>query len=209
MVSRICLFFCEMFWLRGSIIKMKRGLSCGWIVKNLACQGRRHRFDTWSWKIPKAKEQLRLCKSHAFECDLEPGNCNYWSPNRAQPLLCNKRSHCNRKPSYPELETAHVQQETQLSSSSVQLPVKCPTSAILWMHHARLSLSITSPQSLLKLMFIMSVMPSKPSHLCHPLPPALTFPSIRVFPMSQLFPSSGRVLSFSISLSTNIQGQFL
>ena len=44
------------------------------------------------------------------------------------------------------------------------------------------SLSITNSQSLLKLMFIESVMPSNHLILCHPLllPPSI-FPSIRVF----------------------------
>ena len=52
--------------------------------------------------------------------------------------------------------------------------------------------------SLLKLMFIELVMPSNHLILCHPfLLPPLIFPSIRVFQMSQFFPSSGQ--SFSIS----------
>ena len=44
------------------------------------------------------------------------------------------------------------------------------------------SLSITNSQSLLKLMYIKSVMPSNHLVLCHPLllPPSI-FPSIRVF----------------------------
>ena len=43
------------------------------------------------------------------------------------------------------------------------------------------SLPITNSRSLLKLMAIESVMPSKHLILCHPLLPPLLFPSIRVF----------------------------
>ena len=55
-------------------------------------------------------------------------------------------------------------------------------SAIPWTAALQASLSITSSQSLLKLMSIESVMPSNHLILCHPLllPPSV-FPSIRVF----------------------------
>ena len=46
------------------------------------------------------------------------------------------------------------------------------------MQHTRLPLSITNSQSLLKLMSIVSVMPSNHLILCHPL---LLLPSVRVF----------------------------
>ena len=52
-----------------------------------------------------------------------------------------------------------------------------------WTAACQASLSITSSQSLLKLMSIESMMPSNYLILCHPLllPPSV-FPSIRVFP---------------------------
>ena len=55
-------------------------------------------------------------------------------------------------------------------------------SATPWIAARQASLSITSSWSLLKLMFIKSVMPSNYLILCHPLllPPSI-FPSIRVF----------------------------
>ena len=56
-------------------------------------------------------------------------------------------------------------------------------SATPWIAACQASLSFTISQSLLKLMYIKSVMPSKCLILCHPLlilP--LVFPSIRVFP---------------------------
>ena len=58
-------------------------------------------------------------------------------------------------------------------------------SSSLWPHglqHARLSLSVTNSQSLIKLMSIESVMPSNHLILCHPLLHLLSIlPSIRVF----------------------------
>ena len=59
---------------------------------------------------------------------------------------------------------------------------------IPWTAACQASLSITNPQSLLKLMCIKSVMPSNHLILCHPLLllPSI-FPSIGSFPMSQLF----------------------
>ena len=53
---------------------------------------------------------------------------------------------------------------------------------IKWTAAHQVSLSITNSQSLLKLMSIESVMPSKHLILCHPIPllPS-TFPTIRVF----------------------------
>ena len=64
-------------------------------------------------------------------------------------------------------------------SSVAQLP---PTVCYPWTAARQASLSITNSQSLLKLMCIESVMPSKNLILCRPpfLPPSI-FPSIRVF----------------------------
>ena len=50
-----------------------------------------------------------------------------------------------------------------------------------WTAACQASLSITNCQSLLKLMSIESVMPSRHLILCHPLLPPSIFPSIRVF----------------------------
>ena len=62
--------------------------------------------------------------------------------------------------------------------------------------------SITSSQSLLKLMSIKSVMPSNYLILCCPLLllPSI-FPSIRSFPMSQFFASGGQRIGVSASAS--------
>ena len=71
-------------------------------------------------------------------------------------------------------------------------------------------MSFTTFQSLLKLMSTESVMPSNHLILCCPLflPPSI-FPSIRVFPVNQFFPSGGQSIgafSFSISLSNEYSG---
>ena len=62
-----------------------------------------------------------------------------------------------------------------------------------WTAVCQIPLSSTNSQSLLKLMSIESVMLSNHLILCHLclLQPSI-FPSIRVFPMSQLFPSGGQ-----------------
>ena len=71
-------------------------------------------------------------------------------------------------------------------------------------------LSFTIPWSLLKLVSIESVMPSKHLILCRPLLllPSI-FPSIRVFFQCQLFTSAGQSIGVSASASVlpmNIQG---
>ena len=72
-----------------------------------------------------------------------------------------------------------------------------------WTAAHQASLPITHSQSLLILMSIKLVMPSNHIILCRPLLllPS-TFPSIRVFPVSQFFVSGGpKYWSFSFSIS--------
>ena len=75
--------------------------------------------------------------------------------------------------------------------------------------HGQASLSITSSQSLLKLMSIESVMPSNHLILCCPLLPPSIFPNIRVFPNESVlhirWPRYWS-FSFSISLSNEYSG---
>ena len=85
----------------------------------------------------------------------------------------------------------------QFSSVAQLCPTLRPGTAA---HQA--SLSFTISWSLLKLMSIESVMPSSHLILCRPillLP--LVPPSIRVFPMSQLFQSGGQSIAVSASAS--------
>ena len=68
------------------------------------------------------------------------------------------------------------------SCSCCSLAQSCPLFVTLWNGACQASLSITNTWSLLKLMSIVSVMPSNHLILCHPLLllPSI-FPSIRVF----------------------------
>ena len=68
-----------------------------------------------------------------------------------------------------------------LHFSSVQLLSRVWLFATPWTTAHQAFLSITHSQSLLKLMFIESVMPSNHLILCHPLLLPSIFPSIRVF----------------------------
>ena len=81
-----------------------------------------------------------------------------------------------------------------------------------WTAARQASLSITSFQSLLKLMSIQSVMMSNHLILCHPLLllPSI-FPNIRVFSSGQFFTSGGQSIGVSTSVAVlpmNIQGWF-
>ena len=83
-------------------------------------------------------------------------------------------------------------------------------SATPWTTARQASLSITNSWSLLKLMSIMLVMPSKHLILCHPLllPPSI-FPSIRVFSNESVLRIRWPVywsFSFSISTSSEFSG---
>ena len=80
-----------------------------------------------------------------------------------------------------------------VSFSSVQLLSRVRLFATPWIGALQASLHITKSRSLIKLMSIDSVMPSSHLILCRPLlllPPIP--PSIRVFPMSQLFAWGGQ-----------------
>ena len=70
------------------------------------------------------------------------------------------------------------------------------------------SLSFTVSQSLLKLLSAESVMPSNFLIYCHPLHllPSI-FPSIRVFPMRQLFVPCGQSIGASASVQFNSAAQ--
>ena len=76
------------------------------MAKNLPANAGGHRFDAWSRKIPHAVEQLGrsmhtttepVCQSPRTAAT-EPKGCNYCSLGVLDPVLCNRRSHCNEKP---------------------------------------------------------------------------------------------------------------
>ena len=71
-----------------------------------------------------------------------------------------------------------------------------------WIGAHQASLSITNSQRLLKIMSIELVMPSNHLILCHPLLLLHSIlPSIRSFPMSQLFATGGQSIGVSASAS--------
>ena len=75
---------------------------------------------------------------------------------------------------------------------------ECPTLCDPWTAACQTSLSITNSRSLLKLLFIVLVMPSIHLILCHPLFPHSIFPSIRVFSLCIRWP---KYWSFSVNIS--------
>ena len=77
------------------------------VYKNSASQGRGHRFNPGSGKIPHAAEQLKLvCQNH-WDQGLEPVSRNYRSLHTLGPACHNKRSHHNEiSPCSPRLEEA-------------------------------------------------------------------------------------------------------
>ena len=68
-------------------------------------------------------------------------------------------------------------------------------------------LSFTVSQSLPKLMYIKSVMPSNHLLLCHPLLLPSVFPASGSFPLGQLFTSGGQVLELQFQYQA-LQGIF-
>ena len=97
-------------------------------------------------------------------------------------------------------------------SQSVQSLSRVQLFATPWTAAHQPSLSITNPQSLLKLMSIELVMPSNQLILCHPLLSCLqSFPTSGSFPKSQFFTSGGQsigVLASASVLPMNTQDWF-
>ena len=68
--------------------------------KEFTCQCRRHGFDPWSGKIPKATEHLSSCTT-SIESTLEsPGTTPAEATGHVEPVLSNKRSHHGEKPAH-------------------------------------------------------------------------------------------------------------
>ena len=141
-----------------------------------------------------------------------------FSNHKASPLTCHSSStHINM--SFAMISTRTLDAVVDRIMISQRCPH--PNSQNLWIYHFavlqslspvwlfvipwtaahQVSLSITNPRSLLKLMSIESVMPSNHLVLCHPLLPSI-FPSIRVFSSeSALCIRWPKYWSFSISSS--------
>ena len=112
---------------------------------------------------------------------------------------------------FDSVSDLHIEGPLQLPQfSSVQLLSRVQVFATPWITARQASLSITNSQSSLRLTSIKSVMSSSHLILCRPLlllPPIP--PSIRVFPMSQLFTWGGQSIGVSALASVlpkNTQG---
>ena len=90
-------------FLGGSVVKKKRK------KKKSSWRCRRHGFDPWPRRSPRAEEQLSPCTAAAEPVLQRPGAAtteslphNYWSPSAVQPLLCNKGRNLrsNEKPAH-------------------------------------------------------------------------------------------------------------
>ena len=58
---------------------------------------------------PTCRRATKPVRHNYWACALEPASHNYWArvlqllkPACLEPVLCNKRSHCNEKPAYNE-----------------------------------------------------------------------------------------------------------
>ena len=94
-------------------------------------------------------------------------------------------------------------------ASTVQLLSRVRLFATPWTAARQASLSITNSRTLLKLIFIESVMPSNHLILCRSFLPPSIFPSIRVFAKESVLPIRWPkywIFSFSISPSNEYSG---
>ena len=84
---------------------------------------------------------------------------------------------------------------------AVKLPSHVHLFVAPWTAACQASLSLTVSQSLPKFISNELVMPSNHLILCHPFLLLSVFPTIRVFPVSQLFTSGGQSTGASASAS--------
>ena len=162
--------------------------SCHLAISN-TCSDAGHRF-TFSLIVIQtqlewgAKSQQNILTSHLLKGKLP----QFWGGSR---LLT---------PGYGHLRLKAPLCSVQFSHSDVSNSLWPPWTAV-----RQASLSITNSWSLLRLMFIESVMPSNHLILCRPLPffsHLKSFPALGSFQMSQFFTSSGQ--SIGVSASTSV-----
>ena len=84
---------------------MGASLVVQWLRSHLPMQGTR----VWSlvWEDPTCHRATKPVRHNYWACALEPASHNYWAhvpqllkPACLEPVLCNKRSHCNEKPAH-------------------------------------------------------------------------------------------------------------
>ena len=141
-------------------------------------------------------------------------NFNLWFAEKTVwPFKCNFTLVCNFSFSFFQWFGSQPNKSFFCMFSSVQLLSCVRLFVTPWTAAHQASLSITHSQSLLKLMFIESVMPSNHLILCHSLSSCpQSYPASGSFQMSQLFISGGQSIGVSASASVfpmNIQDWFL
>ena len=86
-------------WMNSLLRRLSSGLpwwSSSWVCLSM--------WGTQVWSLAREDSTCRGAAepmSHDYSAPtLEPASFNNWSPCALEPMLCNKRSHCNEKPSY-------------------------------------------------------------------------------------------------------------
>ena len=134
-------------------------------------------------------------------------SCKYCAERYAESGFPSMNFSCLHLPAF----LIHVSTRPLISLATVQFSHSVMyDSATPWTAECQAFLSITNSRSLLKLMFIESVLPSNELMLCHPLllPPSV-LPSFRVFSKESVLHIGWPVyssFSFSISLSNEQSG---
>ena len=109
--------------------------------KESACQCRRHGLDPRFWKIPHAVKQLKPVNHDYWACAPESRSRSYGSLCTLQPVLHNKRSHCNEKPTHhcwsspcmPQPEKRLHSKEDPAQPKQIKL-FKKPQRKNIWRH---------------------------------------------------------------------------
>ena len=110
-----------------------RGLLWGLSGKESSCRCRRHGFEPWSGKIPLATERLSPCATTLGPVlwswgaeTAEPTCHNCWSLCALEPVLRNKRGHCNEKPGHRNWRVAlFITAREKLSQQRAAIKKKC------------------------------------------------------------------------------------
>ena len=107
--------------------RIDRGLPWGLSGKESACQWGRHGFNLWSGRIPHAAEHLSQCTTTVEPVLQSPGVtateptcCSYWSLHILEPVLGNRRSHCNERPEHRHQRSSP--RSLQLGKARAQQP---------------------------------------------------------------------------------------
>ena len=95
-------FYFKIIWIGISLVAQ-------WLRIRLPIQGTRVRAPVW--EDPTCCGATKPVHHNYWACTLEPTSHNFWArvpqllkPTRLEPMLHNKRSHCNEKPTHRNVE---------------------------------------------------------------------------------------------------------